>query len=272
MYLKNALIISGIFHTSLLVVAALDIPWFESDEDIVMQIIPVEMVDISEVTKTQEIAKLPEPTKDKPRPPERKIERAAALPPPPPKMASTMPLLDQPTEKPTVKPQAPVKRAEAPQVAPRSRPRPPSRFSADRLSALLNKIPEEKTVTERLAERYGQQEQQMTSLDVQRQTMSISAAIQKKIEDQCWNPPSGALDAGSLRVSVSMQLAPDGSLARPPEAEDYARMNGRLKVAADSALRAVRMCAPYSDLKLPKELYNQWKEIKMNFDPSGMIS
>ena len=94
----------------------------------------------------------------------------------------------------------------------------------------------------------------------------------KKIEDQCWNPPSGALDAGSLRVTVSMYLTPEGSLARPPQAEDYSSMTGPQKVAADSALRAVRMCAPYSDLNLPKEMYDQWREIKMNFDPSEMIS
>ena len=102
-----------------------------------MQIIPVEMVDIAEVTKTVEIAKLPEPTKEKPKPPEKRPERvAAALPPPPPKMASTMPLLDQPKEKPAAKPKPkPVQRAEAPRVWPHEiRPapsKPPSRFSSD---------------------------------------------------------------------------------------------------------------------------------------------
>lgn len=258
----------------LFLAATFGIPWFDTPRDMEMQIIPVEMVDIAEVTKTVEIAKLPEPTKEKPKPPEKRPERvAAALPPPPPKMASTMPLLEQPKEKPAAKPKPkPVQRAEAPRVAPRSRPKPPSRFSSDRIAALLNKIPESQSATERLAEKYGQQEQQMTSLDVRRQTMSISAAIQKKIQDQCWNPPAGALEAGTLKVTVYMQLTPDGDLARPPTADDYSRMSGPLKVAADSALRAVRMCAPYSDLELPQNLYDQWREIKMNFDPSGMIS
>ncbi len=270
--MKNALIISGIFHLSLLVFAAMDVPWFDTVENAEMQVIPVEMVDIAEVTKTVEIAKVPEPQRDKPKPPEKQPERMAELPPPPPKMQSTMPLPTQTAEKPAEKPKPPVKRAEAPQVQPRSRPKPPSRYSADRIAALLNKVPEKESVIESLAERFGPQEQQATSLDVQRQTMSISAAIRKKIEDQCWNPPSGALDAGSLRVTVVMYLTPDGSLARTPVAEDYARMAGAQKVAADSALRAVRMCAPYSDLNLPKEMYDQWREIKMNFDPSEMIS
>ena len=171
-----------------------------------------------------------------------------------------MPLLEQPKIKPAAKPQPrPVQRAEVPRVAPRQRPKPPSRFSSDRIAALLNKIPKSQTATERLAEKYGQQEQQMTSLDVRRQTMSISAAIQKKIQDQCWNPPAGALEAGTLKVTVYIQLTPDGDLARPPTADDYNRMSGPFKVAADSALRAVRMCAPYSDLELPQNLYDQWR-------------
>ena len=258
----------------LFLAATFGIPWFDTPRNMEMQIIPVEMVDIAKVTKTIEIAKLPEPTKEKPKPPERRTVRSeAALPPPPPKMASNMPLLEQPKEKPAakLKPKL-VQRAEAQPVSPRSRPKPPSRFSSDRIAALLNKIPESQTATERLAEKYGQQQQQMTSLDVRRQTMSISAAIQKKIQDQCWNPPAGALEAGTLKVTVYMQLTPDGDLARSPTADDYNRMSGPLKVAADSALRAVRMCAPYSDLQLPQNLYDQWREIKMNFDPSGMIS
>lgn len=268
--MKNALIISGIFHVSLLITAAMDIPWFDSVENVEMVIIPVEILPISDETKTMEIAKTPEPDREKPEPPTRP-ERRAEMPPPPPRMQSNMPLLAE-AEKQTSKPKPPVKRAQAPTVSPRSRPKPPSRFSADRVAALLNKIPDEQSATDRLAEKYGQQEQQMTSLDVQRQTMSISAAIQKKIEDQCWNPPSGALDAGSLKVRVYMYLTLDGELARPPAADDYARMNGPLKVAADSALRAVRMCAPYSDLNLPKNMYDRWQELILNFDPSGMIS
>lgn len=268
--MKTPIIISIIFHVGVLVFASQDIPWFDGFDARPMEIIPIEMVDIAEITKLQEIAKIPEPDKQKPEPPKRP-ERRAEMPPPPPRMQSTMPLLER-ADKPTAKPKAPIKRAQAPTVSPRSRPKPPSRFSADRVAALLNKIPEEQSVTERLAERFAKQEQQMTSLDVQRQTMSISAAIQKKIEDQCWNPPSGALEAGSLKVRVYMYLTLDGALARPPAADDYARMNGPLKVAADSALRAVRMCAPYSDLNLPKNMYDQWQEVILNFDPSGMIS
>ncbi|MCP5381283.1 MAG: hypothetical protein H6912_02855 [Kordiimonadaceae bacterium] len=269
--MRNALIISGIFHAAFLIIAAMDIALFDSVEDSEMVVIPVEILPFDEETKTMEIAKLPEPQKEKPEPPKKLPERQAELPPPPPKMQSSMPLPEE-AKKPAVKPKPPEKKPEPPQVAQRSKPKPPSRYDADRIAQLLNKVPEQENITDRLAEKFGQQEQKATSLDVQRQTMSISAAIQKKIEEQCWNPPSGALDAGSLRVKVYMYLTLDGNLARPPVADDYVRMSGAMKVAADSALRAVRMCAPYSDLKLPKTMYDQWREVILNFDPSGMIS
>lgn len=272
--MKAPIIISVIFHSSILVFAALDIPFFDNDDDRPMEIIPVEIVDIAQLTKLREIVKLPEPQKDKPKPP-KLPERVVEMPPTPPKLASTMPLEhEKTTAKP--KPKPPVKRVQAPRISPRNRPRPPSRFSSDRIAALLNKVEDKRTATEKLAEKYAPKEQQMTSLDIRRQTMSISAAIQKKIEDQCWNPPSGALDAGSLKVKIHMFLTLDGNLARPPEVEGRNRMNSpgqeALRTAADSALRAVRMCAPYDDLNLPKDMYDQWREVIMNFDPSGMMS
>ncbi|MCC3862186.1 TonB C-terminal domain-containing protein [Pseudemcibacter aquimaris] len=266
--MKNALYISGGSHVALLLIATVGIPFFSTPRDVEMVIIPVEMVEIAKETATQEIAKRVEP-KDKPAPPDRP-RRAAELPPPPPKMASTMPLMDQPKDKPAPKPKPEV-RAEAPTVSPRSRPRPPSRMTSDRMAALLNKIPETQSVTERLTERFGEREQKATSLDVRRQTMSIVAAIQKKIYG-CWNPPSGAFEAGTLKVTVFFSLSRDGSIMGQPRIDDYVRMSGPQRTAADSARRAVLSCAPFSDLELPSDMYDYWRDIKMNFDPSAMIS
>lgn len=253
----------------LMFIALVGIPFFSTPRDVEMVIIPVEMVEIAKETATQEIARRVEP-QDKPTPPDRPVRRDAPLPPPP-KMASSMPLLDQPKDKPTPKPK-PVERAEAPSVSPRSKPSPKSRPSRLDLAALLNKVPETESVTDRLTERFGEREQKATSLDVRRQTMSIIAAIQKKIQDQCWNPPSGALDAGNLRVTVFFSLSRDGNIMGQPRIDDYVRMTGPQRTAADSARRAVLSCAPYSDLELPRDMYDYWRDIKMNFDPSAMIS
>ena len=135
--MRAAIIISVIFHSSVLIFASLDIPFLRNEEFRPMTIIPVEMVKIADVTNVREIVKKPEPLKDKPEPPKKPQERRAELPPPPPKMASTMPL---PTQKANEKPKPPVKRAAAPTVSPKSKPKVPSRFSADRVAALLNRL------------------------------------------------------------------------------------------------------------------------------------
>ena len=271
--MKNALIISGVFHASLLVMAAMDIPWFDSYEDSEMVIIPVEVLPFDDKTQTMEIAKLPEPQREKPKPPERRPERVAELPPPPPRMQSTMPLPTPPqADKPKPKPKPEV-RAEAPRVTPRSRPRPPSRLNSDRIAALLNKVPEQENVLDSLADRFGPQEQQASSLDVQRQTMQIKDAFKIKMRDnKCWNLPAGSLEAAKLQVKVRFRLSREGEILGQPRVEDYSNMTGALRSAADSARRAVFICAPYDDLKLPAELYDEWKEIILNFDPSEMIS
>ncbi|MBT7582304.1 MAG: cell envelope integrity protein TolA, partial [Kordiimonadaceae bacterium] len=106
--MKTPIIISVIFHCGVLTFASMDIPWFDSSDVRPMEIIPIEMVDISEVTKLQEIAKLPEPDQEKPEPPKRP-ERRAEMPPPPPRMQSSMPLPDS-ANQPAAKPKAPVKR------------------------------------------------------------------------------------------------------------------------------------------------------------------
>lgn len=237
-----------------------------------MEIIPVEIVDISEFTKMKKAVKLPEPEKDKPESP-KKSQRVVEMPPPPPKMASTMPLENQ---KPAIKPKPPVKKVEAPSVTPRQRPKVPSRFSADRVAALLNKIEEKPQASELLAEKYKQKEQQMTSLDIRRQTMSFGAAIQKKIEDNCYNPLAGAKGEDKENVKITIYLSLDGSLERPPEIEGRNRMNSvgqeALRAKADRADRAILMCAPYNDLNLPKDKYDLWREVIINFRPLGMTS
>jgi hypothetical protein len=251
----------------------LDIPFMRYEEVRPMTIIPVEMVKISDVTNVREMVKIPEPQKDKPEPP-KKVERAVEMPPPPPKMASTMPLEVQ-QEKPKVKPKAPVKRAAAPRVTPKAKPRPPSRFSSDRIAALLNKVEPAPKATDKLAEKYAQQPQQMSALDLRVQTISIADAVRKRIYDNgCWNVVSGSIDASNLKVTVSMRLTPDGNLARTPEVLNSARDNGvsegAFRTASESALRAVRKCAPYD--MLPKDKYDLWQEMQINFDPKDMLA
>ena len=85
---------------------------------------------------------------------------------------------------------------------------------------------------------------------------------------ECWSPPLGWTDPAEVRVVLMLELNQDGTVAGTPavlESPQGAYSN----TAPESALRAVRRCAPYS---LPAEKYDAWKQVKVTFDPRDMGS
>ncbi|NDW04264.1 hypothetical protein [Jiella pacifica] len=205
----------------------------------------------------------------------------------------------QPEEKPEPQPepeQKPAPTPEAPQVAslpdrgpvPQVRPSPPrpaqtetkkpekpvekpvqaaeddSEFDPDKIAALLNK--------EKSAGGGAKRSQQQASLGGDRRTgaklsMSELDALRGQVS-QCWSPPAGVSEAGSLRVTIRMRLDPSGGLEGRPELVDGGSGSTIERAAGDAALRAVIRCAPY---KLPPEKYDTWSEVLLNFDPSQML-
>jgi outer membrane biosynthesis protein TonB len=85
---------------------------------------------------------------------------------------------------------------------------------------------------------------------------------------QCWNLPAGAADAKDLNVEVQMLLKQDGSLSAEPKVLNRSA-NPFFQVAAESALRAIRTCAPFNFLPVAK--YEAWKDIEINFNPQYMF-
>ena len=85
---------------------------------------------------------------------------------------------------------------------------------------------------------------------------------------RCWNPPAGVMNASELIVKVSMQLDPSGQVVGRPQVLEAA--GGRTgTIAAEAAVRAMRRCAPYT--QLPAEKYDTWSEVVVNFDPRDMF-
>ena len=82
----------------------------------------------------------------------------------------------------------------------------------------------------------------------------------------CWNPPAGAAEAKDLIVKVRLMLNQDGTLSSEPSVVN--RGDGAFQIAAESAMRAVRRCAPY---KLPIAKYEVWKDVEVTFDPRDMF-
>jgi hypothetical protein len=61
-------------------------------------------------------------------------------------------------------------------------------------------------------------------------------------------------------------LNADGTIGGDPQV--LQAPDGRYAQAApESAVRAVRRCAPYN---LPPEKYEAWKQVKVTFDPTDM--
>jgi TolA protein len=99
-----------------------------------------------------------------------------------------------------------------------------------------------------------------TQIDMIRQTIR-----------KCWHFPAGLKNAENLVVDVDMELSPDGKITKAT-VTDKKRMDSDpdFKIAAESAVRAV-MDKECNQLPLPKEKYDEWKNITLSFNPKDML-
>jgi len=276
--LRDALIISVIFHIVVIMSSVVGLPMLNRDRPTGITVIPVEMVKISDVTKLKAQQKKPDLKKKKPPSRKKKPERKVEMPPPPPKLVSDMPLPEM-KSKPAPKKKSAKKKAvrtaatRAPKITPKSKPR---RFNAGKLAALLDK--REKSapdIAEKLKDRDFGNEKVISAVDIRQQSLAIADAVNKHIYDNnCWNVPAGAKGAAGLQVTIHIRLSPDGKLIGAPKVTDSRRMDmpGQefFRTAAESAQRAVLKCAPYDFL--PKDQYDLWRDMEIVFDPEYMLN
>jgi colicin import membrane protein len=86
----------------------------------------------------------------------------------------------------------------------------------------------------------------------------------------CWTPPPGLANAENLKPRVRMSLNQDGSLSAEPVLVNSSGETG-FRAMADSALRAVRRCAPF---KIPAQFmpfYSDWRDWNITFDAKEML-
>ena len=88
---------------------------------------------------------------------------------------------------------------------------------------------------------------------------------------KCWHFPAGLKDAETLVVDIKMELDRNGYVKKA-EVVDKNRMkrDSGFKIAAENAQRAVldQRCNP---LPLPKEKYEEWKDLELSFNPKDML-
>lgn len=298
--MRKTLIVSAVLHAGVILWALIELPLAREFDVPDVPTLPIDIVSPDEFTKIKAgirdakkdapaandkpVEKPSEAKKEEPK----KAESKAAAPPPEPKANQPEPV---PAAKPEPKPEpepAPKEQAEAP-PPPLPKPAPPkpkvvekkpempkkpveqqakSSFSADRIAALLNKVPDSGPKTAPNApesQPNAPAEGRSTGQDL---SMSLSEldALRAKIS-QCWIPPVGGMGAEQIKVRLRLRLNPDGTLVNPPEI--VARESSPFfQVAADSALRAVWQCQPYV---LPAAKYELWRDMILNFDPREMF-
>lgn len=229
--------------------------------------------------KTPELPKPQAVTeKEAPKP----VEAKAAVPPPPPAAeekaeAEPKPELKTPeapkpekADKPKPKPE--VKKAEAKPDKPKPKPAPKSEakrdFNADRIAALLNKIPDqakEPEAKEAPPDAVRKPVHGQSSGTEIAMSVNEIDALRAKIA-QCWSPPPGGLGADAIIVKVRLQLNEDGSLSGYPSVANSGS-SPFFQAAADSAVRAVYQCQPYT---LPPDKFSVWSDMILTFDPRQM--
>jgi colicin import membrane protein len=228
----------------------------------------------AKIDKREVVAARAEPAPAEPKPPEPKPPepKPAAVTPPAPKVEAKEkkqpdPKIDPVAEalkkeeakKPSPKPE-PKAAAAPPKPAP-----PQPKFDASKVAALLDKRDPTRLAaagdvvhtTPSLGARTGSASQL---------TQSEIDALRAQIQ-QCWNPPAGATDAKDLIVQIRLQLNQDGSLTVDPTLVNRGS-HPFFRVAAESALRAIRRCQPY---KLPIAKYDVWRDVEVTFDPREMF-
>jgi len=276
--LRRSTVISIALHAAILVWAVAIFPSARLDAPPLLDV-PVDVMSPSEFTKLKAgmvdakddgpLEKKPDAPKPKaltektePKPEEKVPDKEAeAKPKDEPKTEEKKEVVKAEKPKP-VKTEPPKKLKPAPEAKKRD-------FNADRISALLNKIPDQSQATPKAADTPPEAKKethgQSTGTEM---TMSVNEidALRAKIA-QCWSPPPGGLGAEHIVVRLRMQLNEDGSLVGYPSVENGGG-SGFFQAAADSAVRAVYQCQPYSSL--PADKYAVWRDLILNFDPSQM--
>ena len=236
-----------------------------------------------ELTEANEAPPLPAP--ERPEPPPKKV---AALPPEPRAPAPPKPVLTpepEPTPKkdrekpkpeakkpePVVEPKVTELKPDKPsaKVKPTEKPKAKKEpeFDLDKIAGAADKLAKDQPKPQQQAALPPAPSTASRTSAGRATAMSASEidALRSTIT-KCWNMPAGAPNPETLVVRLKLFLNADGTVARQPELVDTAGRTSDpyFRAAAESAIRAVQVCAPY---QLPADKYDDWAEITINFRP-----
>ena len=262
------IIFSLVFHTAVILLTALSLPFITKKPFDLPPIVSVELIQISDITnipfapKAREIInKIKEEKRlvsEQAPPAARKKEKPDRIPLPED--------LDKEKKEIVKKKQNPEEIK--PEIRQASEFEKKELFDPNQIAALIDKSKQESSETLRKDNKLTQN-QVKTSI-VSALTLSEEDALKAQIFG-CWSIPLGLPYNENLLVRIQLRLKPDGNVLTS-EILDHARMNkpgqGFYKVLAESALRAVRLCQP---LKVPPTGYERWRDLQLNFNANEML-
>ena len=265
----RSLLYSITFHSVLVFLTVLSLPFMLREPIDLPPIVSVELIQISDKTSipyAPKARKIIEETKKK------EEERLVSEQAPPAAKAKEKPdRIPLPNEKKEEK-QIVKKKQNPEEIKPQIRQA--SEFEkkeiidTNQIAALIDKAKEEEAVQQKQKEKLTQSSQKNTFATGL--TLSQEDALRAQIFG-CWSVPLGLPYDEDLLVRIKLSLKKDGTIMKS-EILDHQRMNrpGQkfYKVLAESALRAVRLCQP---LKVPPTGYEKWKDLQLNFNPTEML-
>jgi len=140
-----------------------------------------------------------------------------------------------------------------------------SDFNADQVAALLNKQDAAgggaKRSTETAA--LGGANTTRGNTLTQSEMDALRGQIQKN-----WFINAGTADGNDVRITVTMRLDLAGNIVGQPNISATGGSENLRRILAEGARRAVLKSQPF---QLPKEKYDSWADVIVNFDPSQMF-
>ncbi len=140
-----------------------------------------------------------------------------------------------------------------------------SDFDADEISALLNK----QQATGGGAKRQQQQAALGTDKPANGAKLSQNEidALRSQIQNN-WNVPAGMSGVEGMVIRVHMKLDESGTIVGMPDVQVTGGSASAQQALSGSATRAVMMSSPFKNL--PRDKYDAWNEVIVNFDPSDL--
>ena len=275
--LRPSLFLSVCIHVGMMCILYFGLPsFFEPPPLLPWKPVPIDIVDIGEITNTRikKQKKKSAKTAPKKKPAPAKKKDPAKKKEPPKKSVK-----EAPKPKPKVDEVALPTKDKKKKKKPKKKEKP--KPMEDPLASVLKNVaklkpaaPTPEEVKEAVKKHEGDKNEseinQKGPALSDRLTISQEDALRRQISS-CWNMPIGARHAENLIVEVLIEVNQDRTV-RTAEVVDQLRMStdSYFRAAAEAALRALRhpRCSP---LELPPEHYEQWKTIRFNFDPRDML-